>query len=493
MKINSIKFKICVLYVGILGLILISYRGLLYYNLYQTLYRDSDKQLIAKVREVHKTLRIFTVPFAESKRAVIFGARKIMGVNVNFPDEEKMKKSVAGWENRRMLLGLNRDYINFLDENGKTVVSSPNVDRGLAKFLEGYVSKKPGKKSFYNIVYKESLNLRIIVLPVNFGKLGRYTIQVGISTDPIIYILRERINKSAMSIPLILLLAVIISYFFVGQILKPVKQLTKIANDISRGNLTARVKVENVDAEMKYLAESFNDMLSRLEKAFTYAGEFSSYIAHELRTPLTIIKGETEVALKTVRSFEECTSVMESNLQEVDKILEIIDHLLLLSDINFRKEAVGVEPLDILEFINDIKEKAVLLAVQKDISMKFDVPQDKIMIMANEMELRRLLLNLIDNAIKFTPLKGTIDLSVKCENKKVFIAIRDSGVGINSEEISKIFNKSYRSAQAEGNAKTGSGLGLAIAQSIARMHQGHIEVKSVPMQGAVFTVILPIL
>ena len=243
---------------------------------------------------------------------------------------------------------------------------------------------------------------------------------------------------------------------------------------------------------MKYLAESFNGMLSRLEESFTHMGEFSSYVAHELRTPLTIIKGETEVALKTAQNFEECHEVMESNIQEVDRILKTIDHLLLLADINFRKEKVGFEALDLSEFIKDIYEKTVLLGSVRNIKVNLNISCDQIMVMASKMELRRLLFNLIDNAIKFTPPEGTIDLSVKCEKKKVLISIQDSGSGIKQEEISKIFNKFYRSSQAQDERRRGSGLGLAIAQSIARIHYGHIEVKSIPMKGSTFTVVLPV-
>ena len=148
---------------------------------------------------------------------------------------------------------------------------------------------------------------------MDFANLGKYTIQIGISADPIMYILRERITKSAISIPLIMLLAVIISYFLVWRILRPVKQVVRIANDISHENLSARVNVRDIDEEMKCLAESFNGMIERLEESFSHVEEFSSYVAHELRTPLTIIKGETEVALQTDNTHEECKAVMRSN------------------------------------------------------------------------------------------------------------------------------------------------------------------------------------
>ncbi|MBU1044050.1 MAG: HAMP domain-containing protein [Candidatus Omnitrophica bacterium] len=490
MKINSIKFKLCVLYVGTLGLILVGYRAVLYYNLYQTLYRDSDTRLIAKATEVRKNLRIFTAPFRESKRAVIFGARRMLGVEVVYPDKEQLMRIEKVWLKTREELGLNKDYINLLNEDGKTIVSSPNIDKGLSSFLEAYAKTDNAQPAFYNIVYKESLNLRIIVMPVEFADLGKYTLQIGISTDPIIYILRERISKSAMSIPWIMLVAVIISYLLVWRILRPVKQVTKIANDISHKNLSARVNVRNIDQEMKPLAEAFNDMIERLEESFTYVEDFSSYVAHELRTPLTIIKGETEVALQTDPSPEESKLVMESNLQEVERMLKTIDHLLLLADMNYRKQSINFERIEVSEFLKDICEKSTILAAVKQITINLEVSQSKIELMANRNELRRLFFNLIDNAIKFTSPSGRIDISVKQQKNKVEINISDTGIGIKQEDIPKIFNKFYRAANKE--KKPGSGLGLGIAQSIVRMHQGRILVNSEPNKGSVFTVILPV-
>jgi signal transduction histidine kinase len=491
MKINSIKFKLCFLYVGILGLILIAYRGVLYYNLYQTLYRDSDNRLITKANEVQNTLHIFAGPFRESKRAVIYGAKRMMGVDVTYPNKEHLVKMESRWFEIKDRLELNKDYINILNEEGKTVVSSPNIDKGLSNFLEKYRHAGNKQYSFYNIIYKESLNLRIVVVKMDFGNLGSYTLQIGISTDPIIYILRERIQKSAISIPLIMLAAVFISYLLVWRILRPVKQVAKIANNISHENLSARVNVKDIDEEMQYLAESFNNMIGRLEEAFSHVQEFSSYVAHELRTPLTIIKGETEVALQAGYNHQECKDVMRSNLQEVDKMLKTIDHLLLLADMQYRKQA-NFESLDLGEFLNDIYEKSTILAAVKKITVDLDLPKDNISIVASPTELRRAFFNLIDNAIKFTSDNGKIIISAKKHKNTVHISISDNGIGIKDADIPKIFNKFFRSRSDEGKDSSGSGLGLGIAQSIVRSHQGRIEVRSQLGQGATFIVILPI-
>ena len=491
MKINSIKFKLCFLYVGVLGLILVGYRAVLYYNLYKTLYRDSNNRLITKANHVQNTLHIFAEPFRESKRAVIYASKRMLGADVTYPDKKQLERMESLWFRVRDGLELNKDYINILNSEGKTVVSSKNIDRGLAWFLEEYPQTGGKEYTFHNVVYKESLNLRIVVVPMDFGNLGHYTLQIGISTDPIIYILRERIQKSAVSIPLIMLLAVVISYLLVWRILRPVKQVAKIANDISHENLSARVDVKNIDEEMKYLAESFNDMIGRLEESFSHVEDFSSYVAHELRTPLTIIKGETEVALQTGQTVNDFKSVMCSNIQEVDKMLKTIDYMLLLADMQYRKHS-KFERVDLGEFLQDIYEKSTILATTKNITVNLDVPKEKIQILASPTELRRAFFNLIDNAIKFTPVDGNIAIKAERHKDKVHVSITDTGIGIKDEDIPKIFKKFFRSSSQGEQSQAGSGLGLGIAQSIVRVHQGRIEVRSRAKQGSTFIVILPV-
>jgi signal transduction histidine kinase len=229
-----------------------------------------------------------------------------------------------------------------------------------------------------------------------------------------------------------------------------------------------------------------------LEESFIYVEEFSSYVAHELRTPLAIIKGETEVALQTNCTHEECISVMNSNLQEVERMLKTIDHLLLLADINYRMQAVNFERIELSGFLKDIHEKTTVLAAVKQIAVNLEIPKEKIELMANRNELRRLFFNLIDNAIKFTPNGGRINIGVKQQKNKVNISITDTGIGIAQVDIPKIFNKFFRAANEETSKQMGSGLGLGITQSIARMHQGRIIVTSELTKGSTFTVILPI-
>ncbi len=249
--------------------------------------------------------------------------------------------------------------------------------------------------------------------------------------------------------------------------------------------------MHDIDEEMKCLGESFNDMIERLEESFSHVQEFSSYVAHELRTPLTIIKGETEVVLHSNHTPEECNDLMRSNVQEVDRMLKTIDQMLLFADMNYRKQS-DFERLDFIEFLKDIYEKTQILASEKQIQVNFEIPKENIAIIANCTELRRAFFNLIDNAIKFTPKDGSIGINVKRQKNKVYINISDTGIGIRQEDIPKIFNKFFRAPSGEKKSQLGSGLGLGIAQSIIRMHQGRIEVRTQPQKGSTFTVILPV-
>jgi heavy metal sensor kinase len=355
------------------------------------------------------------------------------------------------------------------------------------------VNIKQEKVTFGNVNYQGGVTLRLVVMPVSFNNFGRYIIEVGTFTIPVVHALRKRIVSTALSILAILVIAIIISYLLVWRILGPVQQVARTAKTISYENLSHRVKVERLDEEMKYLAESFNDMIARLEESFKYVSEFSSSVAHDLRTPLTIIKGETEVALQSGQNFEDCRRVMQSNLDEVERMLKTIDNMLMLTEIKYRKEAFSFERMDLASFLNDIYEKTVILASQKNITVTFPDPKEPLITMVNQLYLRRLFFNLIHNAIKFTPQGGAINFSVRRAHKRVFVAITDTGIGITDDDRAKIFNKFFRAQSVDRNNEPGSGLGLSIAQSIASMHQGCIEVRSAVGKGSTFTVILPIL
>lgn len=492
MKVNSIKFKFCVLYVAILGLILVIYRSVLYYNLHHTLYNESEGQLRRKAYEISNTIKSYADSLGADKRAFIFAVRRVLRQEGSHPQQNRIGQLEQAWSRRMAELELKGDYINFLTDKGKLVVSSDNLEGELRNLFTKDI-KEQDKESFGNIVFKKNnLNLRVINLPFTYREEGKFIIQVGTSFTPVVHALRGRLVRTAISIPIILLFAIVISLLLVTQILNPMVEITRTAKNISYENLSARVKVEKIDEEVKYLADAFNDMISRLEDSFKYIDEFNSLVAHELKTPLAIIKGEAELALRKERGAEEYRKALSINLEEADRMLKTINDLLLLAKLEYRSEAFKFEEVNFIEFLREIVEQGKILASRKDIMLNFDEPGIKIKINADKLHLRRLFFNLVDNAIKFTPANGKINLSVKREDKNVTVSIADTGPGIAEEDLPKLFSKFFRANNKGLNKKPGHGLGLNIAKSIAKIHDGDISVKSEFGVGSIFRVTLPL-
>jgi len=293
-------------------------------------------------------------------------------------------------------------------------------------------------------------------------------------------------------IPLALLFGYFIDRMIVARILRPIREITDTANNITPEDLSLRVKAQNVNEELRCLIEAFNGMVSRLGESFEYITDSSSYIAHELKTPIAIIRGESEFALKKERSQEEYKRVISVCLEETKRMLKIIEDLLLLTKMNYQPDVLKFEQINLTQFIQIISEQAKILASKKNIRVNTDVPEEAGMVNADELHLRRLFLNLIDNAIKFTPGNGSITIRLKYDNQKAAVSIIDSGIGIEEENIPKLFDKFFRiNGKVKDNAPS-SGLGLSIAQSIAQLHRGEIFVTSRSEEGSNFTVSLPL-
>jgi len=303
---------------------------------------------------------------------------------------------------------------------------------------------------------------------------------------------RNKLFCILIPIPLTLLFGYYIGRLIIIRILKPIKKMTDTVKNITHEDLSLRVKAENVDEELGRLIEAFNDMVSRLRESFEYITDSSSYIVHELKTPIAIIRGESEFALKKERDKEEYKRVISVSLEETKRMLKIIEDLLLLTKMNYQPDVLKFEQIDLTQFIRIIYEQAKILTSKKNITVNINTSEETGMVNADELHLRRLFLNLIDNAIKFTPVSGSITINLRYEDQKAAVSIIDTGIGIEEENVPKLFDKFFRIDTTIKDASPSSGLGLSIAQSIAELHKGEISVTSRVGQGTSFTVSLPI-
>ena len=494
MKFNSIRFKISVLYTAILGAILIIYSSALYFSLYFTLYREFDDELKTKAQQIDNTIRSYLQVIGQGDEDFVFSIRRVITLEGEHPDKSRIEELESEWIKKVDRLGLRENYIIFLDSKGKSIVRSKNLSSEFLTVFSKKIKVNQQEAIFKEIKFKNR-HLRIVSIPFSYNGLEKYIIQIGASVKPIIILLHNRLIFITVSIPAILIISMFIGRIFAVRILRPVKEVIATAENITHQNLDSRVETGHVDEEMKYLVDAFNKMISRLEQAFKYIAEFSQHVAHELKTPLAIIRGESEVTLRKVRSPEEYKQVLENNLIEVERILRTVEDLLLLTQLDYQRPEVKVfkyQQFDLVPFLKEIYEQSKMLASPKNIGIDIDMPEGPINIFGDRVHLRRLFFNLIHNAIKFNSVNGRIDIKAKSQDKKVVVSISDIGIGIKKEDLSKIFDKFFHVDRTGQENDPGNGLGLSIAQSIAKIHNGDIRVKSELKKGSIFTVTLPL-
>jgi len=492
MKFNSIKFKIKIFYTTILGAILLLYTGILYFELHYSLYHDMDKDLVVKAQEVSNAINSYMDALESNWRAFTFAANRVIRLEGSYPSEGKVTDISNLWSKTYQELDLEHDYICLMSTNGETLVTSRNVDKELISyFLKGIAAPKE-KAVFYRDIDFKKHSLRVVSIPYYY-KNKQATLEIGVSKKPIFTILYGRIFFALVTIPFILIFASFLGSVITERILKPVMDVTNIARNITYKDLTVRVGTQHVDEELKYLVDAFNEMISRLDKSFRYIAEFSSNVAHELKTPLTIIRGESELSLMKECDNEEYKRVIEVTLDETLRMFRVIEDLLLLSRLEYQPAAFKFEPVDFSGFIKEIFEQAKKLAAKKNILVQLHIPDKPVYLNADKLHLRRLFLNLVNNAVKFTLSGGAITIVVNTEDKLLKVSVSDTGVGIKPEDLDKIFDRffhtDYNGQKEEGD---GTGLGLSIAQSIAKIHKGNIAVVSQPGKGSTFTVTLPL-
>jgi heavy metal sensor kinase len=245
------------------------------------------------------------------------------------------------------------------------------------------------------------------------------------------------------------------------------------------------------DDEVGRLASTFDEMIARLDEAFRRQRQFTADASHELRTPLTAIKGQTEVALQRDRDADTYREVLRKVNGEVDRMIRLIGSLLTLARADARQIPVSRESVDLGRLVTDAVEQIRPAAVDKAIALNVSSNGD-IRLRADQDLILQLMLNLLDNSVKYTPRGGSIDLSCRAEGSHAEVTVADTGSGIPAEHLPHIFDRFYRVDKARTRAEGGAGLGLSISRWIAEAHGGTLRVESTPGRGSKFTLSLPV-
>lgn len=293
-----------------------------------------------------------------------------------------------------------------------------------------------------------------------------------------------------LMMPVMLLAIGVLGWYATDRALRPLAEVTAAVQEVAAGNLALRIPPPHTGDELDRLITTFNGMMDRLEASFERMRRFSVDASHELRTPLTAIRGQLEVGLLTARTPEHYRESIETALEDVERLVEIVNGLLHLAEAESGQVRLQVQPRDLLESLERIVAVYRPSAEEKRIQLTLD-PGRRPAALIDRDQFERLAGQLLSNAVKFTPEGGAIRISLLDDEGWVRLRISDNGPGIGQAHLPHIFERFYRVREGSLAHARGAGLGLTLASWIAGAHGGRIDVSSEPGQGATFDVCLP--
>ncbi|MEE9232035.1 MAG: heavy metal sensor histidine kinase, partial [Nitrospirales bacterium] len=383
-------------------------------------------------------------------------------------------------------------FFQIFGPAGQVTIQSANIQsREIPLSQPSFRASLEGHSTFESVQFENGVPLRLLSVPIRQGDRLVNILRVGTSLQSTNRMLHRLLVGLYIASPLALLVSLGGGWFLAGRALRPVHAITKAAQRIAAGDWTQRIRTPHSNDEIGQLASTFNDMIGRLEVSFRQIRQFSADASHELRTPLTITKGETELALRRPRQAEDYRVVLESNLEEIDRMSRIVDELLFLSRADLGEIKLKMVPVQLDDLVREIQQQAQVLGEERHIQTVLEVVEP-VVVQGDDLRLRELLLNLLDNAVKYSQKGQTVELSLTVSGGQGKLVIRDHGIGIAPEDQERVFDRFYRTDEARAHAAKGTGLGLSICKWIVEVHHGTIEMKSTTQGGSCFTVCLPL-
>jgi heavy metal sensor kinase len=320
---------------------------------------------------------------------------------------------------------------------------------------------------------------------------SRYVVEVGVSTARTEETVRQVLLMLAIGLPIAVCVAVTGGFVLVRRALKPVDNLSQKAAAITQHSLTERLPVVRSGDELERLSVSLNLMISRLEDAINSSKQFVADASHELRTPLAVLRGELENLAQDAQLKPQTRETLGSSLEEVDRLAEIVEGLLALSRLDTGEAHAEWVRFDLAALVATTADQMSLLAEDKHITVVCD-SSERVMIEGDQARLKQVVVNLLDNAIKYTPNGGRIKLKITQEEGNAVLDVADDGIGMPPEVLPHIFKRFYRVDGSRSRDQGGAGLGLSIVKSICDAHGARVEVSSTPGQGSRFRIRQPL-
>ncbi len=336
----------------------------------------------------------------------------------------------------------------------------------------------------------DSFQYRIALQRITIG--GQiYEVHAAVPTEPFDQALDHFRLIEQEFLPLLVLLASLLGYWLSGRSLAPVNRIIETAGRIGAQNLSSRLEVPKVRDELRRLTETLNAMLARIEASFQRITQFTADASHDLRTPISVIRATAEITLRKSRTQEEYRSALSRILETSIDTSDLLENLLVLARADAGAAGLEMRPLNLAAHVQKVRERAALLGLEKSLDVTAQTPPEPVWVNADAIAIDRLLLILLDNAVKYSPAGGRCEIALSQFDAHAQITVHDSGLGIPESELNHIFDRFYRVDRARSKGTGGAGLGLAIARWIAETHGGTIAAQSKLGSGSVFQIRLP--
>jgi signal transduction histidine kinase len=361
------------------------------------------------------------------------------------------------------------------------------ADGAVADFGDSRAEPVPLDPSFQSqgIFSSSDGSFRFAVMPLTFNGRSAY-LEDGVDVEPIRESVRQFFTSLLRLVPIVFVLSVAGGYWLVGRALDPITQLSEGLAAIQPRRLDARLAPPPIHDEVARLTEAINALLARLESASIAERRFASDAAHELRTPLATLRTGLEVATSRSRSSEENRAALETALSEVIAMCKMADDLLMLARLD-RETTLNSTVFDLSEIAGEIASNIEPVAHERQLQFNVNLARGAL-VRGSPSDLRRVVINLLDNAFKFVPHGGKVDLSLTRNGGSVTLRVSDNGPGIQTAELPLVFERFYRSKSARAE---GSGLGLSLCKEVVRHHNGQITLANLPRGGCEAVVTLP--
>jgi len=481
---KSIRFKVLIWYTLILTLTLFAFGILLYGSFNKAIYNDFDDLLSSRADGIANSINAY------------WAAKQAEGLNAKDPARAANFKMVASsWvEEKRKDPELMSIFTQILNSKGELLVASRSMPRIKQLSKEDFTDIVNGEDSFDTVdgvtAEGKKTRFRLYTKPVIENSKTEYVVQIAGPANLLSIALGNLRVLLFVLIPLTVILASLPGVLLVRLTLKPVDRMVDTLRQITAENLKLKIHIPDTKDEIKKLADTLNGMIDRLDRSFSSQQRFIQEISHDLKTPMNILKGELEAALKKPCSEQEYKTILHKSLTELDGFSKIIEDLLVIGQLDDNQLFFEIKKINLTRLIDQAMKDMKILSDQKEITASFSC-KDNMIIDGDEAQLKRLLMELLDNAIKYTYRKGKVTVTASKDDKYVNIAVSDTGSGIPEDEINYIFDRFYQVDKSR-NAKDGFGLGLSRAKSIVEAHKGSIKVESQDGKGSAFIVSLPL-